>query len=274
MPSKASAKTALNGRLSRVLIYREALGVFGFLRYRYSRETRVVQAIFAGQTVLLRSGTPDLGVALSCFAYGEFEELTLFLERDFSGTIIDAGAHIGCSALALSNLFPAAKVIAVEPQSDNFVMLKQNVFFNPRIVPVHGALVGSEAKLVSLRDRGTGEVGFTVVSTPKDNPKSEIVEKVPAFRLRDLVHELEEVGLLKLDIEGGEFELLTKDLESVKKIPLVVAELHDRIKEGCTAAFEQMSEGRTIHKLWGEKLLSVKRASCTIEPVVGTAERM
>lgn len=261
------------GRIARFLIYVRVLGTLGFLRYRYSGQNSLVEASFSGQRVILRRGTPDLAVAVSCLVQGEFDELSLFLSREFSGTIIDAGAHIGFSSLALSNLFPSATVIAVEPQSENFAILKKNTSENPMIVPVHGALVGSNIKIASLRDRGTGEVGFTVVREPEDNPNAEIIEQVPAFRLRDLVEEFERVGILKLDIEGGEFEVFTRDAESVRKFPLVVVELHDRIKDGCTAAFEEMSKGRTTHKLWGEKFLSTvsRRRLAMLNSSAGTA---
>ena len=46
-----------------------------------------------------------------------------------------------------------------------------------------------------------------------------------------LLDKREKIGLLKLDIEGGEFDLL-KRYETLKKIPVVFAELHDRIITG------------------------------------------
>ena len=97
------------------------------------------------------------------------------------------------------------------------------------------------------------------VSKPLNNPSAKPLHKTPTFRLRDLLDKHEKIGLLKLDIEGGEFDLLKKDMRTLKDIPVVFAELHDRIIIGCEEMYFKFSKNRILIKDRGEKYLSIKR---------------
>jgi hypothetical protein len=65
------------------------------------------------------------------------------------------------------------------------------------------------------------------------------------------------IDILKLDIEGGELELLTERPEWINTTRVIFAELHDRIAPGASAAFAAVSPGRKIRQCGGEKILSV-----------------
>lgn len=248
---------ALLQRAARVWFYFKILGVIGFIRYRYSSQVKLVGAHVQGVKILIRSGTNDLGVAWSCLVNKEFDELRSVLPPDFDGWIVDAGAHIGMSAIAMSRLFPNARVAAIEPHHGNFTLLERNVSGNANILPIRGALVGGDTAPRKLVDRGTGEWGFTVVASPADSSNPKLMETVPAFRLLDIIPDLQRVGAIKLDIEGGEVELFRLDLESMRQIKVWVVELHDRIVGGATEAFLAASAGREVRKLGGEKYFSV-----------------
>ena len=138
-------------------------------------------------------------------------------------------------------------------------LLKDNVSNLQNIKIVHGALVGTSEKSIQLNNRGTGGVGYTVVAKPSDKPNASFIEETPAFRLSDLLLKNEKVGLLKLDIEGAELSLLEHDIEALKSIDVVFAELHDRIAPGCVKKFIEFSEDRILINDKGEKFLSVRR---------------
>jgi FkbM family methyltransferase len=206
----------------------------------------------------IRKGTPDMEVATSCLS-GEFEPVQYLLPRDYSGIIVDAGGYIGTASLALSRTFPSARIIALEPSEENFEILSRNVASNPKIEPVFGALVGGDEKEISLHDRGSGEWGFTVVQTESTNLIEQTMHKTPALRLADLVEDVSEIGLIKIDIEGAEKDLIEKDAESLSKIRNIFIELHDRIVPGCGSAFLEFSKSRIVVKSGGEKYLSISR---------------
>ena len=63
-----------------------------------------------------------------------------------------------------------------------------------------------------------------------------------------------EIGILKLDIEGGEKGLLSGGGE-IDGIPVVFVELHDRFVEWCSEAFAGFSKDRWTVNLGGEKLV-------------------
>ena len=245
-----------------IFIYRQLrlireIGIANYLKYQMSLKGQRIKIVIKGHPVTIRKGTPDLEVAVSCLG-GEFEILRYLFPETYDGVIVDAGGYIGTASIALKDIFPNAKLIIIEPSSENIEVLRDNVSHLKNIKIVHGALVGSSDKSINLNNRGTGEWGFTVVEKPSDNPNASFIQETPAFKLSDLLQENETVGLLKLDIEGGELSLLEQDMESLKNIHAVFAELHDRIVPGCKKKFFEFSEGRILIK-GEEKFLSVKR---------------
>ena len=181
------------------------------------------------------------------------------MPENYGGIIVDAGGYIGTATIALKDIFSNAKLIVIEPSSENLEVLKYNVANSQNVKIMHGALIGTSEKSIQLNNRETGEWGFTVIAKPSDNPNSSFIQETPAFRLSDLVEEGEKIGLLKLDIEGGELSLLEHDMESLRNIDVVFAVLHDRIAPGCVEKFFEFSKDRILIKDKGEKFLSVKR---------------
>lgn len=57
---------------------------------------------------------------------GEYQSLRGGIDSDFTGLIIDAGAYIGISTYWLSRMFPAATIVAIEPDHENFRLLIPN----------------------------------------------------------------------------------------------------------------------------------------------------
>lgn len=101
-------------------------------------------------------------------------------------------------------------------------------------------------------------MGVTAIKTPKDAPNSCITETVNTVTINDIFHRYpnRKIGLIKLDIEGGEKVLFEEAARELSKIPLIFVELHDRIVDGCTEAFERHAEDRNVVKFHGEKYLS------------------
>lgn len=234
------------------------LGFRAYARYRLATHGKMVNLMISGHNIFVRKGTPDLDVAFACFQ-GEFDIVKHLFPADFSGVIVDAGAYIGTASIALKSIFPNSKLIAIEPSDENLVVLNENLSSFDGIRIVYGALVGTEENHIQLKNRGTGEWGFTVVASPNDKPGATHLQETPALRLSDLVDEDEKISLLKLDIEGGELSLLEHDVQTMKNIDVVFAELHDRIAPGCTEKFFDFSVGRILIKDKGEKYLSIRR---------------
>lgn len=234
------------------------IGYKGYKDLRLARRNQLIALSIGDRTIHVRKGTQDLGVALSCLN-GEFEILRHLKPKEYAGVIVDAGGYIGTSAIALSELFPKALVIVVEPSEVNLAVLYENIRPYPNIRVVQGALVAKNIEKVILRNRGTGEWGFTVAENPLDAPGAEIVQRTPAVTLSSLGVDVNEIGILKLDIEGAERDLFLNDVKTLAQIENIFVELHDRIVEGCTKEFFRFSENRILVKSGGEKYLSIKK---------------
>lgn len=236
----------------------DKIGLYSYLRYRFALNGTKLKINIANHPITVRKGSPDLGVAISCLN-GEFEILRTLLPSDYTGVIVDAGAYIGTATIALKTIFPNAKIVIIEPSSANLEILKLNVMGIENLEIIQGALTGMHDEIMQLYDRGTGAWGFTVVPSPEDAGYTTPLHTTRCYKLRDLVPNVAEIGLLKLDIEGGERSLLLNDSETLHKIGIVYAELHDKIIEGCVDHFFEFSRDRILIKDKGEKYLSIKK---------------
>jgi FkbM family methyltransferase len=209
------------------------------------------------QEIVIRTGSPDIQVALSCFL-GEFDELLDAVPALRHPLIIDAGGYIGTAAIVFAEAYPDATIVSLEPSKENFALLRRNVARYRNIIPVNKALAPEPGRLL-LRDRGTGQWGLTIVPKPSDNPTSAVKEEVECTTLDELMREFgaDGVGILKLDIEGGEHALLSRNTGWIDRTDTICIELHDRIVAGCSSLYHQATAGRQNLKMKGEKYLSI-----------------
>lgn len=248
-------------KLQRINVMLQNIKLIGFnkaLKLKLARHGTLFQVTLMGHRIHLRSQTPDLDVAKSSLC-GEFEMLRHLLPRGFDGYIVDAGAYIGTAAIALNDLFPSAKILCIEPATDNLSVLFKNVCEIPNIIVLDGALTCSSKDHVMLHDRGTGEWGYSIVDYLRDAENQTGGNVATAISLRDLTRKYPGIRLLKLDIEGGEKELLKNCKDTLDKIDVVFAELHDRIVKDCTMLFFEFSESRIVIKDKAEKYLSIRK---------------
>jgi FkbM family methyltransferase len=219
------------------------------------------RVVVRGVPLVIRRDTPDRNVAKWCLELGEFDGVKEFVSTLRYGFIIDAGGYIGTAAIAFARMFPDALIVTIEPSSDNFRVLRQNVAPFANIVPLNKALVGTE-RTVDLLNRGTGPWGFTVVEQPRDKPDATHLERVEGITTDALLRMFgrEGIDIFKLDIEGGEIDVLDRSADWMPRTTLVVAELHERIIRGCKKSFSDSTAGRLNIKMGKEKVASVDRA--------------
>lgn len=237
------------------------IGYGPYLTYRYrsyrkNKQTMLVTV--AGHKIRVRPGTPDLRVAFQSLRH-EFDILSQVLPADFPGLIVDAGGYIGLAALKLAELYPQATVVTIEPSEGNYTLLSQNIADHPRIHLIKAALYAESGRRMPLMDRGTGDWGFSIAvqDTAKAGPTLGEVETVT---LEDIKERFpgKPIGLIKLDIEGGEHAIFKDPSSTLHDVPAVFVELHDRIVPGCTEAFLKFSAARWVVNAGGEKLLSLQ----------------
>lgn len=133
--------------------------------------------------------------------------------------IVDLGANVGAFSLRASVLAANARVVAVEPFPGNFARLQQTIHMNElsgRVMPMDVAVVG-EAGDVIMDDSPS-------IPSHSRRVGADAGVAVRGITLSDLMEELQidSIDLLKVDIEGGEYELFsgieTETLQKVKRI--------------------------------------------------------
>jgi FkbM family methyltransferase len=216
----------------------------------------IIPVRIRGEALLVRAATPDLQVALSCLR-GEFKDLISAMPRLDHGLIIDAGGYIGTAAIVFARAYPDAQIISVEPSRENFALLAWNTRRYPNIRALSKAL-GPDHGIAELKDRGTGDWGLTIVPEPLDR-KATGVEDVECITIDEIIRDYghDGIDIFKIDIEGGEHALLSRNTGWVQHTGAICIELHDRIIGGCSDAYALATRGRANSKLDGEKYLSL-----------------
>lgn len=218
---------------------------------------RLIKLRIGRHRIAIRVGSPDLQVALSCFQ-GEFDEVFAAVPNLRYPLIIDAGGYIGASAIVFAEQYPDAKVLSLEPSSENFKLLQRNTLSYSNVIAINKALApvaGSQP----LRNRNTGQWGYTIVATPEDARQAEVLEAVDCISIESLLSEFgfDGIGILKLDIEGGEYALFNSASEWLPRVQALCIELHDRIVPNCSEVYSRAVEGRKNFRMHGEKYASI-----------------
>ena len=152
-----------------------------------------------------------------------FNEIMNLYENLSNPLIIDLGANIGASSVWFASQFPKAKIIALEPEQNNFNLLNKNSKGISSIIPIHGA-ISSVSGEVYLNDPNLGPLGFRTSNIPEKNSFT-----VKSFTIEEILL-MEKRGnpfILKVDIEGAEEDLFSRDSIVFDYFPLIIIELHD-----------------------------------------------
>ena len=263
LPMKSRLRLKIYKGVKKIALRVYVVGLLTYLKFELMKlvgrrvEKRVV--IDGRWPIWVRSATPDLRVAVLNLTE-EFESLGQLFPQGYSGLIVDGGGYIGTSALKFSEMYPDAMVVTVEPSSENMSILGRNIAGRKNIVAINAALVPSRAGLVNLFDPGRKEWGYTIVEDEVDGLNESVLESADTITLEEISARFGDrtIGILKLDIEGGEKGLLGGG-GAIDEVPVVLVELHDRFVEGCSEAFAKYSVDRWTTNLGGEKYLSLSR---------------
>lgn len=127
-------------------------------------------------------------------------------------TIIDCGAFTGNTILLFNQVLKPKKIIALEPDPANFQKLKQTLKTNSlnHVLALQTA-VSSSKKTVNLALPGTAGAHLS--------PQQTHQPLVPVNTIDNLVkkHKLQNIKLIKMDIEGSELEALKGAKKTIQK---------------------------------------------------------
>jgi len=208
--------------------------------------------------VILRQNTLDKFVANEIFE-NKFYDVSMKNSRHYDNYveeynvrkpkyIIDAGGNIGLAAIFFAVNYPDAQIITIEPDSDNYFLLCENVKYYKNIRTINGAVWDKQTEVcISNRkqavwDNGTLNAGKYIV----DEAEISNERYVPAFTVDYLIEKygIDTIDILKMDVEGAEREIFSGGHEKwLPKVKILVIEHHDFYKPGSTKAlFKALSD--------------------------------
>ncbi len=155
--------------------------------------------------IVLRSGRSDF------FFFGQ-----IFIDDEFAPirgldirSIVDLGGNIGLASVWFLNAFPAARVLTVEANAENYTSLAANLGpYGSRSQTVHGAVWWRDAEITVVRRQNEGDAHVRE-RQQADDPAAII----QGWSIPSLMQQggFASIDLLKMDVEGAELDLFTRE---------------------------------------------------------------
>ena len=143
------------------------------------------------------------------------------LKQNLKPLIIDCGAHIGLATKYFSLIYPHSKLICIEPVMGNCNQAKINNLEYHNVEFLNKA-VGAEDGKGSIYNPKLGNNAYRVNKNEKGD--------INIISVNSILKNLEEDAIpfiIKIDIEGFENELFSKNTEWIDNFPIIIIELHD-----------------------------------------------
>lgn len=138
--------------------------------------------------------------------------------------VVDLGANAGFSVRLWQNVYPDARVIAVEPDVGNCEMIRRNSDPRSSAPPIiFQGCVAATSGHVFLNRSGV-ECAFFM-----SHEKNLDTGEVPSYSMMDVLtkgESLPTIDLLKCDIEGAEKELFADCGSWINRVRTIILELH------------------------------------------------
>jgi FkbM family methyltransferase len=174
------------------------------------------------RNVFLRTYSGDIGIFYEVF-WRRVYSVTHLDWKNFK-CVIDLGANVGMTALFFRAVAPKAKIIAFEPDPDNFHLLRKNTENEIRsgnLVTIHAAVSDTNGILSFEKSR----LAYNTKVIDDNNGA-----KVKSISLNTLIrdHSIEQVDLVKIDIEGFEHRLFSRNTKWLDLVRNIIIEIHSQ----------------------------------------------
>jgi FkbM family methyltransferase len=238
-------------RLRRFIRY---LGIRGTLAYILAERPQFLSSRFAADrnhsftyhlfakvipfALQCRANTSDRTVFWQIFVERNYDALVLNHQPE---VIFDCGAYVGYSTAYFLSRYPEATVIAVEPDPDNYAILKQNTApFGQRVVTLNSAIWSEDGRLKLIR-----KVSKWTTCVEANKPEEFLDDQsgIDGVNLETLLrrYNLSHIDILKVDIEGAEKHVFSINYQTwLDKVDVIMIELHG--KEARDIFFRSLSD--------------------------------
>ena len=145
----------------------------------------------------------------------EMPVLQWIQSRRKTGVYVDVGANIGNHAIWFLNECPSSRVIAIEGNPDVTPLLRRNLENNTpagKSIKLIETLVSCHPEVIFV-PWGVDNVGMSSVKAISDAQPNEIRQATQS--LDDLLKEVDHISMVKIDVEGHEFEVLRSGIKTL-----------------------------------------------------------
>lgn len=151
-------------------------------------------------------------------------------QQDF--LILDIGGGIGASVILYNRSFPTNRIMVFEPITENYEKIKSRFKDLQNIELVNKALGNENSSIsINIANRITSSSLLPLSADPASNAFSvktlgkSRVEKVEVLRLDDfLISNTEDIGIMKIDVQGYEMNVLKGAEKTLARTKLIVME--------------------------------------------------
>lgn len=188
---------------------------------RLAPDGHEMEVVSAGELTIMRAVFVDLEYAA----------------RTEPGVIFDLGANVGFATLFLRRRHPHARIVAVEADPRTYERLQRNVGGLPDVTLLHRAVAGADEPVRFYPS--TESIGSSMV----ERRSSLAPVEIPGSTIPSLMREagVDRIDLMKMDIEGGEFEALrATPMDDVAEI---IVEVHYDLGDGDEKLVRELLRG-------------------------------
>lgn len=141
--------------------------------------------------------------------------------------VVDIGAHVGAFSVFAATHNKGIRVLSYEPHPENFAILQANIKLN-QISNV------SAFQLAIADERGKFKLfvsPFSLAHSLINSKEDDTAIDIQCITLEDVLKNISQCDLLKLDCEGAEYGIFFSTTEQLlRKVKFITAEVHETVE--------------------------------------------
>lgn len=162
-----------------------------------------------------------------------------FVPRGFKPKVLlDLGANVGLTTAVFASRWPEARILAIEPDSVNYSLLKTNCELFENVEPIQAAIWHCNEN-VFIENSNALSCEFRISADTDALQDPNVPPQITGITIPTLLeqYQLTSLDIVKIDIEGTEKLIFAENSEEwLSKVGVLIIELHDRFAAGCSDA--------------------------------------
>ena len=149
-------------------------------------------------------------------------DYNLDLDYQDGDVVLDIGAQVGIVSCYLGKKYPNIKIYAFEPVRENFDRLQRNLDTNgvKNVTPLNMAVTSNGRYVDMTGDLSHNSGSMTIYGKGKNEIRSLTLQNILD------AYKIDKVKLLKIDVEGSEYEILESSKHLLDRVGAVRGEIH------------------------------------------------